>query len=125
MSWLLIDNSNSRTKFALGTADSLTGWRRWLPTADISPTTLEPLLDGVKFRGVLLCSVVPAKAEVMRSSFPAGMSFHSMSAASRLGISIDYPQPSQIGADRLANAVAVGASQDAPAIVIDFGTAVT
>ena len=38
---------------------------------------------------------------------------------------IDYPLPSQIGADRLANAAGVLSRHGAPAIVIDFGTAVT
>ena len=41
------------------------------------------------------------------------------------GVGIDYPQPRTIGADRLANAVAVKALFGAPALVVDFGTAVT
>ena len=40
-------------------------------------------------------------------------------------IKIDYPKPEQIGADRLANTVAAVAEFGGPAIVIDFGTAVT
>jgi type III pantothenate kinase len=40
-------------------------------------------------------------------------------------VRIDYPNPKTIGADRLANAVAVTALYGSPAIVIDFGTAVT
>ena len=40
-------------------------------------------------------------------------------------MAIDYPQPGQIGADRLANAAGVLCRHGAPAIVIDFGTAVT
>lgn len=42
-----------------------------------------------------------------------------------LGIGIRYPKPESIGADRLANAVALAALHGAPGIVIDFGTAVT
>ena len=42
-----------------------------------------------------------------------------------LGVGIDYPAPKTIGADRLANAVAVTALYGCPAIVVDFGTAVT
>jgi type III pantothenate kinase len=41
------------------------------------------------------------------------------------GIGIDYPRPTTVGPDRLANAVAVRHHYGAPAIVIDFGTAVT
>jgi type III pantothenate kinase len=43
----------------------------------------------------------------------------------KLGVAIDYPKPRSIGADRLANAAAVTALYGFPAIVVDFGTAVT
>ncbi len=42
-----------------------------------------------------------------------------------LGVGIDYPAPRSIGADRLANAAAVAELYGHPAIVVDFGTAVT
>ena len=41
------------------------------------------------------------------------------------GVGIDYPRPETIGADRLANAVAVARHFSTPAVVVDFGTAVT
>jgi type III pantothenate kinase len=41
------------------------------------------------------------------------------------GIRINYPKPSSIGADRLANAAAAVAGKKLPAIIVDFGTAVT
>ena len=40
------------------------------------------------------------------------------------GVGIDYPRPQTIGPDRLANAVAVTRRFGAPAVVVDFGTAV-
>jgi type III pantothenate kinase len=40
-------------------------------------------------------------------------------------VGIDYPKPSTIGADRLANAIAMKAFYGCPALVVDFGTAVT
>ena len=43
----------------------------------------------------------------------------------KLGVGIDYPNPKTIGADRLANAAAVAKLYGCPAIVVDFGTAVT
>ncbi len=43
----------------------------------------------------------------------------------KLGVAIDYPRPQSIGADRLANAAAVAEIYGCPAIVVDFGTAVT
>jgi type III pantothenate kinase len=42
-----------------------------------------------------------------------------------LGVGIDYPRPETIGADRLANATAVVTLYGSPAVVVDFGTAVT
>ena len=42
-----------------------------------------------------------------------------------LGVGIDYPKPRSIGADRLANATAAAELYGYPAIVVDFGTAVT
>jgi len=43
----------------------------------------------------------------------------------KLGVTIDYPKPESIGGDRLANAAAVADLYGWPAIVVDFGTAVT
>ena len=125
MAWLLIDNSNTRTKFALGDASQLLPWRGVLATADISPETLALLLDGVGFDAVLICSVVPAKAIVLKDYFAGKLPLHFLDCHSPLGLGIDYPEPSQIGADRLANAAGVVTRHGVPAIIIDFGTAVT
>src|SRR5438046_5966612 len=43
----------------------------------------------------------------------------------KLGVGIDHPDTETLGADRLANAAAVAALYGCPAIVVDFGTAVT
>lgn len=125
MPWLLIDNSNTRTKFALGDASGLLGWRGVLPTAEISPESLSLLLEGVEFSAALIGSVVPAKAEILADFLGKIGPVHRLGPHSPLGIGIDYPFPNQIGADRLANAVGVLHRHGAPAIVIDFGTAVT
>lgn len=42
-----------------------------------------------------------------------------------LGIAITYPNPAEVGADRLVNAVAASAEYGKDLIVIDFGTATT
>jgi type III pantothenate kinase len=127
MRLLLIDNSNSRTKFALGDAGGIiNGWRGLLNTAELNAETLKSLLDGARFDFVTIASVVPEKAALMAAHFEsAGIPIHQIDHKSPLGMGIDYPYPKQIGADRLANAVGVVARHGAPAIVIDFGTAVT
>jgi type III pantothenate kinase len=48
-----------------------------------------------------------------------------VSADIDLGVGVRYPSKKQIGADRLANAVGVVRLYGTPAIVVDFGTAVT
>ena len=125
MAWLIIDNSNTRTKFALGDEHALGAWRGVLPTPEISPESLEQLTSQLEFSAVIIGSVVPAKAAVLREYFEARVTCHFLGHQSPLGMGIDYPEPEKIGADRLANAVGVLARHGAPAIVIDFGTAVT
>jgi len=125
MAWLLVDNSNTRTKFALGDADGMLPWRGALDTGAVETAALEKLLDGVEFHGALIGSVVPVKARVLEEFLTARGPVHLLSHRSPLGMAIDYPLPAQIGADRLANAVGVLNRHGAPAIVIDFGTAVT
>lgn len=125
MPWLLIDNSNTRTKFALGDADRLLPWRGVLPTNEVSPESLAQLLDNVGFDAVIACSVVPAKAKILQTHFAGKYPLHFLDCHSPLGMGIDYPLPAQIGADRLANAAGVLSRHGAPAIIIDFGTAVT
>jgi type III pantothenate kinase len=125
MAWLLIDNSNTRTKFALGDSSRLLPWRGVLPTPEVSQETLGRLLLGVEFSAVIVCSVVPLKASVLRDYFEGQKPLHFLDSKSPLGMGIDYPNPSQIGADRLANAAGVLTRHGVPAIVIDFGTAVT
>ena len=125
MSWLLIDNSNTRTKFALGDRAGLATWRGVLATADICAATLHCLLDEVAFEAVVIASVVPVKARVLRDFLEPLAAVHMLDFRSPLGMGIDYPEPAQIGADRLANAVGVLARHGVPAVVIDSGTAVT
>jgi type III pantothenate kinase len=125
MAWLLIDNSNTRTKFALGDATGLLEWRGVMGTADISAAALSDLVADITYDAVLIGSVVPAKGAILSEFFGNRVPTHLLRWDSPLGIAIDYPLPEQIGADRLANAVGVYERHGAPAIVIDFGTAVT
>ncbi len=125
MAWLLVDNSNTRTKFALADASGLSSQRAWIATPDISPERLAETLAGFEFDAALLCSVVPEKARILQDFLLQHGPVHPLSYRSNTGLTIDYPHPAQIGADRLANAIGVAARHGAPAIVIDFGTAVT
>jgi len=123
--FLLIDNSNTRTKFALGGTERLDDWRARMPTADITAESLAELLDPLGFDAALVASVVPTAADTLRQYLAPRGALHFLTHESKLGMAIDFPDPSQVGADRLANAVGVEARHGSPAIVIDFGTAVT
>ena len=124
MAWLLIDNSNTRTKFALGNADGLLGWRAVIATADLSAETLAAALGEIRFDAVACASVVPQKAAWLTEFF-SGQPFHQVTSRSPLGFGFSVPQPETIGADRLANVVALKSKYGSPGIAIDFGTAVT
>lgn len=124
MRFLLVDNSNTRTKLRLSSPEALNEWHCVIPTQEISKEKLASSLEGISWDAALVSSVVPAKAEVMRSFFSTKPS-HFLSHRSNLPIGIDYPQPEQIGADRLANASAAHALYGSPSVVLDFGTAVT
>ena len=125
MAWLLVDNSNTRTKFALGDAGGLASWRAVIATASISRESLDETLRRVVFSGVMISSVVPARAAILAEYFESRCPIHFLTCASPLGMPIDYPEPSQLGADRLANVAGALGRYGTPAIVIDFGTATT
>lgn len=127
MRHLLIDNSNTRTKFSIGENGQVSSWIARLNTADISSKTLTELLKDQQWDATLLCSVVPKKSAVIIDTL-SEKPLHQLSYKSELGIGIEYPKPSQIGADRLVNGIAANqlyTKNGSPAIVIDFGTAVT
>ncbi len=118
--FLLINNNNSRTKFALCEREALLDEHRVMETAELSEAGVSDLLEGWRFEKVVIASVVPDRAADLRKwlgRFPIVEISHKVN----LGISIDFPNPGSIGADRLANAAAVPESM----IVVDFGTAVT
>ncbi len=124
--FLLIDNSNSFTKFALSSRERLGAVRR-ARTSELDATTLRHVLRGWKFDKVVLCSVVPKKAALLRAELATRLKkpLHNVDHRSKLGVGIEYPKPKTIGADRLANAAAAAAFHGTPCVVVDFGTAVT
>jgi type III pantothenate kinase len=123
VTYLLIDNSNTRTKFVLSTPEALLKERRMIPTREVSEERLDDALKGLHYDAAVVCSVVPRVADVLRNWLTRPS--HFLSCDSRLGVGIDYPSPRQIGADRLANAAGAVAYYGYPCIVVDFGTAVT
>ena len=122
MRQLLIDIGNGRIKLGLS-QDDLVMRRADLPTAGIEATTITDAIAGWDFDQAVLCSVVPAAVPAFREAL--GPDLIELRHDLPPPIAIDYPQPASIGADRLANAIALARLHGAPGIVIDFGTAVT
>jgi type III pantothenate kinase len=69
--------------------------------------------------------VVPAKNSAISKAAHNKVQVLWLDWKLKLGVTIDYPKPESIGADRLANAAAVAELYGCPAIAVDFGTAVT
>lgn len=81
-------------------------------------------------QGVAYLSVVPRLDKKWRIFLKGRkLPFHQISykdfSAADLGLSLDYPKPETIGADRLADAAAAVDRYGAPVLVCDFGTAFT
>lgn len=132
---LAIDVGNTQTVFGVYQEESLLyRWRvatNKRHTSDELRVKLVPLLssEGISFddlNGVALASVVPqltaawcdaaqhmaGKRAMVCSAETAGELFEA-----------DYPNPHEVGADRVADAVAAKTLYGAPVIVVDFGTA--
>jgi type III pantothenate kinase len=122
--FLLIDNSNSFTKFALASRKELIGAPRRLSTRELTHDAMTRVLHSWEFGAIVLSSVVPEKGDLIADFF-APRPVLRVTAKTKLGVAIDYPQPGTIGADRLANAAAANAIYGAPVVVVDFGTAVS
>lgn len=122
---LLIDLSNSNTKFALATDASLLE-KRSAPTAALSEQVLEETIAGWAPEAVLMASVVPKTTSIILSFFEKKkIPVLLVNAQMDLGIEMSYPRSTPIGADCLANIVAAKKFYPTPSIVIDLGTAIT
>jgi type III pantothenate kinase len=121
--FLLIDVSNSFTKLAFASRSRIERASK-IATPSLNARRIASILRRRDARTVVVSSVVPKKdREIKRAA--RGHKIIWLTAKTRLNVRIDYPNPRSIGADRLANAVAVAQLYGSPAIVIDFGTAVT
>jgi type III pantothenate kinase len=122
--FLLIDISNSYAKFAFASKKRVSAPAR-ISTSDVTSAVVARFLKKRKVRKVVLSSVVPEKNSAVLKAANKKANVLRLDWKLNLGVGIDYPKPQSIGADRLANAAAVTELYGFPAIVVDFGTAVT
>jgi type III pantothenate kinase len=121
--YLLIDVSNSFTKLAFSSPNRI-GKTHRIPTRDLTVAYLRRLLKQRDAETVVISSVVPRRNPIIKSAARPRRTLW-LSAKVNIGVGVEYPRPATIGADRLANAAAVAVIYGCPAIVVDFGTAVT
>jgi type III pantothenate kinase len=121
--YLLVDISNSCTKFAFASARRVSASTQ-IATGKLSSGVVARFLAKRNVGKIVVSSVVPAKnSAILKAAGKTNVIW--LDWKLKLGVEIDYPKPQSIGADRLANAAAVTALYGCPAIVVDFGTAVT
>jgi type III pantothenate kinase len=127
---LLFDIGNTNTH--LGLADNKRVIKQGnIPTADwiagSASKQLEKFAGSAELNGAALCSVVPKATSKIVDAVKQfrGLPVFQLTSATLRGVGVNYPKPASIGPDRLADAVAVRHIYGAPAVAVDFGTAVT
>lgn len=132
---LAIDIGNTNSVFSLFEGDKMhNSWR--CKTLASSPcdeyaSFLAPLLalenlSWKDIKDVLVSSVVPDANIHIERFCTKYMNCNAVFVTPEIcGLEIDLDTPSEIGADRLVNAVAASIHYSLPAIIIDFGTATT
>jgi len=83
--------------------------------------------DYGKVKDVIICSVVPPLSPIYQEMSKKFLKVDSVLVHWNLplGIKILYDDPSQVGTDRIANAVAAYQIYGGPTIIVDLGTATT
>ncbi|CAN5623716.1 type III pantothenate kinase [soil metagenome] len=132
---LAIDVGNTNTVLGLFADDSSTPIDSWRlssnreRTADEWLGLLHPILSGLladrRIRGAIIGSVVPAVTGPMVSLCRNWLEVEPLLVSPKLnlGITLGQDHPNEVGADRIANAVAAHSITKGAAIVVDLGTA--
>jgi type III pantothenate kinase len=122
--YLLMDVSNSYAKLAFASRERLSNPAR-IPTSELSSSVVAEFLRRRQVQKLVISSVVPAKNSAISKAARNKVQALWLNWKLKMGVTIEYPKPESIGADRLANVAAVAELYECPAIVVDFGTAVT
>lgn len=128
---LAVDVGNTVTKFGVFAADELAG--TWEVTTSERCTADEAwaqaaraidMLGAPEPTSAILSCVVPSLAEVWRSALGklCGTHPYAVGPGLKTGIRMRYDDPSEVGSDRVADAVAARETYGAPVVVVDLGT---
>ena len=126
---LAIDIGNTNT--VLGVFDGEKLDRSWRiktdsrNTADELALTYRGLLADHPVDGIAACSTVPAAMRELRqmlADYYGNLPTVLVEPGVRTGVSLQYENPKEVGADRIVNTLAAYHLVHGPAIVVDFGT---
>jgi type III pantothenate kinase len=124
-SFLCLDLGNTTCRGAVWSDDEIIE-QHVISTNDFISNCNEWLTQWIQIREITYCSVVPNAEHALTSSFyGSNRVLTSLTAINQSILPIRYPNPQEIGADRIANAIAVFMKHMLPALVIDLGTATT
>ena len=126
----VIDVGNQTAHIGIAGAARIFGHRKVASTPEgLDESFASSLSDccGSDCSGAIVASVVPCLdgeiVRLCREHLTASPVF--VRPGTDTGIRIEYDEPSEVGADRIANAAAAFTLYGGPAIVVDFGTAIT
>ncbi len=128
---LTVDIGNTNITLGLFDEDKYIKEFRIASDRDLSQFEYEELIRGLlkdySVSGCIAASVVDELTDKVKSALDNVLGINSIfiSYDMDLGIGLDAEVPSEVGADRLANAAAVAHFKGQPVIVLDFGTATT
>ncbi len=95
-------------------------------TADELNLTFNSILrEQPKITGISLCSTVPAVLTELRTMFAKGypeVKIVIIEPGIKTGVPVLIDNPKEVGADRIANSLAVFSRHGGPSVVVDFGT---
>ena len=127
---LAIDVGNTNT--VLGLYDDKKLIQHWRIKTDSSSTADELILtfngllkDQPQVTGISLCSTVPSVLREMRwmlERYFANIKTVIIEPGTKTGVPIITDNPKEVGADRIANSLAVFERHGGPSVVVDFGT---
>ena len=129
---LAIDIGNTHTVLGIFHKEKITEYFRVTSnhalTVDECGILIKQLFpDYRKVKDVIICSVVPPLTPIYQEMSKKLLKLDPILVHCNLplGIKILYDDPSQVGADRIANAVAAYQIYGGPTIIVDLGTATT
>lgn len=120
--FLLIDAGNTRVKCATAGLKGPIRMAMDVATKDANPEWISALAKKYPDCRVILATVVPKLLPGFRRAF-SGRLIEVGATLPGLGLRFHYPKPGELGADRIAAAVAVHGSGRYPAIIVACGTA--